>query len=121
MLLRTFLAGKIHRAVVTEANLNYNGSITVDHKLLRAAGIHEYEQVDVLDIDNGNRLTTYAISAPEGSGVICLNGAAARLVHPGDRVIILSYCALSEEEISRHRPKIVLVDEDNQIQQVIEE
>ena len=119
--MRTFLAGKIHRAVVTEANLDYNGSITIDQTLLKAAGIHEYEQVDVLDLNNGNRFTTYAISAPEGSGVICLNGAAARLVHPGDRVIILAYCVLTEEEIGRHRPKIVLVDDRNQIQQVIEE
>lgn len=116
---RSYLSGKIHRAVVTEANINYVGSITIDRDLLDAAGIDEYEQVDVLDINNGNRLTTYTIAAEPGSGTICLNGAAARLVQPGDLVIIVSYCLLDEEERKQHKPKIVLVDEHNKIERIL--
>ena len=90
-MLLTILKSKIHRAKVTQADLNYVGSITIAEELLRQSGINEYEQVDVVDINNGNRLTTYAISGKPGSGIICLNGAAARLVSEGDLVIIMSY------------------------------
>lgn len=110
---RTLLKSKIHRATVTDASLHYEGSITIDPLLLQAADICAWEQVDVYDINNGNRLTTYAIPGTAGSGVICLNGAAARLVHIGDLVIICSYAEFSEEERTTHAPRIVLVDEKN--------
>lgn len=113
------LKGKIHRATVTQAELHYVGSITVDIELLEQSGICEYEKVDVVDIENGNRLTTYTIAGERGSGVICLNGAAARLVSVGDKVIIMSYCTLTSEEAKTHRPSVVLVDEKNQVQRVI--
>ena len=112
---RTLLKSKIHRATVTDASLHYEGSITIDPVLMQAANICEWEQVDVYDINNGNRLTTYAISGIPGSGTICLNGAAARLVHIGDLVIICSYAEFTEEERQTHVPKIVLVDEQNHI------
>lgn len=111
---RTLFKSKIHRATVTEADLDYEGSITIDRELMKAADIVEYEQVDVLDITNGSRLTTYAIGGDEGSGMICINGAAAHLVNPGDMVIIISYAEYNEEESKHHRPKVVLVDENNQ-------
>jgi aspartate 1-decarboxylase len=110
---RTLLKSKIHRATVTDASLHYEGSVTIDPQLMAAADIVEWEQVDVLDINNGNRLTTYAISGEPGSGVICLNGAAARLVLIGDLVIICSYAQYSEEEQRKHVPKIVRVDKNN--------
>lgn len=110
----TMLKSKIHRAVVTQAELNYVGSITIDSMLLRQAGIYEYEMVQVVDVENGNRLETYVIAGEEGSGIICLNGAAARLVQPGDHVIIMAYCALTPEEAKEHRPVVVFVDESNQ-------
>ena len=94
-MLLTILKSKIHRAKVIQADLNYVGSITIDEELLRQSGINEYEQVDVVDINNGNRLTTYAISGKPGSGIICLNGAAARLVSEGDLVIIMSYAQMT--------------------------
>ena len=94
-MLLTILKSKIHRAKVTQADLNYVGSITIDEDLLRQSGINEYEQVDVVDINNGNRLTTYAIAGKPGSGIICLNGAAARLVSEGDLVIIMSYAQMT--------------------------
>ena len=100
-MLLTILKSKIHRAKVTQADLNYVGSITIDEELLRQSGINEYEQVDVVDINNGNRLTTYAISGKPGSGIICLNGAAARLVSEGDLVIIMSYAQMTREEYER--------------------
>lgn len=112
------LKSKIHRATVTQADLNYNGSVTVDKDLLDAAGILPHEQVDVLDITNGARLTTYAIVAPAGSGTITINGAAAHLVSPGDLVIICAYCVMSPEEAAKHQPKIVLVDEKNKVSKV---
>ena len=105
----TMLKAKIHRAAVTESNLNYVGSITIDKDLMEASGILEYEKVSVVDIDNGSRLETYVIEGECGSGVICLNGAAARLVHPGDKVIILAYCQVDSEEAENHSPKIVFV------------
>ena len=112
---RNLLKSKIHRATVTDASLHYEGSVTIDPLLMEATDIVEWEQVDVYDISNGNRLTTYAISGKPGSGVICLNGAAARLVHIGDLVIICSYAQYTEEERRRHDPKIVLVDGHNKI------
>ena len=116
---RTLLGGKIHRATVTQADLNYVGSITIDEDLLDAAGILVNEKVQIVNNNNGARLETYTIAGPRGSGVICLNGAAARLVQPGDVVIIMSYVLLSEPEISAHEPKVVLVDEANRIREVI--
>ncbi len=113
--MRTMLRGKIHRATVTEANINYEGSITLDPTLMEAAGILEFEQVHVLDIDNGARLVTYAIPGEPDSGVVCLNGAAARLVDPGDLVIILAYEQLTNEEALDHKPSLVYVDENNRI------
>ncbi|AEB12076.1 aspartate 1-decarboxylase [Marinithermus hydrothermalis] len=109
---------KIHRAVVTQADLNYVGSITIDEDLLEAAGILPYEQVDVLDITNGNRLTTYTLPGERGSGVIGINGAAAHLVKPGDLVIIVAYGLFDEEEARRVQPTVVLVDEHNRITEV---
>jgi aspartate 1-decarboxylase len=109
------LKSKIHRARVTDANINYEGSITIDRKLMAAADILPYEQVHVLNINNGARFTTYAIEGGEGSGDICLNGAAARLAVKGDTVIILTYCQVPEEETKNHRPKIVHVNEKNNI------
>ncbi len=106
---------KIHRATVTEADLNYVGSVTVDPILLEEAGILEYERVYILDIDNGNRLDTYTIRGERGSGCICINGAAARLISPGDLVIIIAYCSLTSEEAKKHKPKIVHVNEKNEI------
>ena len=116
---RTLLGGKIHRATVTQADLNYVGSITVDEDLLDAAGILVNEKVQIVNNNNGARLETYTIAGQRGSGVICLNGAAARLVQQGDVVIIMSYVLLSEPEISAHEPKVVLVDEANRIREVI--
>lgn len=109
------LKSKIHRATVTEANLDYEGSITIDPLLMEATDIVEWEQVDVYDITNGSRLTTYAISGTRGSGVICLNGAAAKLIHVGDVVIICSYAEFTEPERLVHVPKIVLVDQNNRL------
>ena len=116
---RTMLGGKIHRATVTEADLNYVGSITVDQDLLDAAGICVNEKVAIVNNNNGERLETYTIPGERGSGVVCLNGAAARLVQKGDVVIIMSYVMLSEPEIAAHEPKVVLVDENNKLRDVI--
>ena len=111
----TMLKGKIHRAVVTEDNMNYIGSITIDPELMEAAGIIEYERVQVVDVENGNRLETYTIAGEPGSGTICLNGAAARQVSMGDHVIIMSYCTLTPEEAKDHKPMVVFVDKHNRI------
>lgn len=110
---RHMMKSKIHRATVTEANLNYVGSITIDEDLMEAADIIENEKVQIVDNNNGSRLETYVIPGPRGSGVICLNGAAARLVQPGDTVIIISYAVLSSEELEAHKPTVVFVDENN--------
>jgi aspartate 1-decarboxylase len=112
---RTLLGGKIHRATVTQADLHYVGSITIDQTLLAAAGIVEGEQVQVVDIDNGARLTTYAIAGPAGSGVIGINGAAAHLVAPGDLVIVMSFVLLDEVELAGYAPRVVHVDAQNRI------
>lgn len=112
---RTMLGGKVHRATVTQADLHYVGSITIDQDLMRAADILEGEQVDVVDITNGARLTTYAITGAAGSGVIGINGAAAHLINPGDLVIIMSFRTLDDREIADHAPRVVHVDEGNRI------
>jgi aspartate 1-decarboxylase len=109
----TLLGGKIHRAVVTQADLNYVGSITIDKDLMDAAGYQEYEKVQVVNIDNGNRLETYTIEGDAGSGTICLNGAAARYFDVDDKIIIMSYVQLSKRELKKHKPKVVFVDENN--------
>ena len=111
--MRVMLEGKIHRASVTDANMDYEGSITIDRKLMEAADILHYEQVHVLDINNGARFTTYAIEGEKGE--ICLNGAAARLVQKGDLVIILAYCHLNDEEARSYTPNRVYVDAKNDI------
>ena len=112
---RTLLKSKIHRARVTEADLHYKGSLTIDSDLMDAADILEYEQVEIYDITNGARLSTYAIAGPPGSGTICVNGAAAHLVKPGDLIIIASYAQYSADEIAQHQPRILLVDEQNRV------
>lgn len=117
---RTFLGGKIHRATVTGADLNYVGSVTVDVDLLEAAGIAINEKVQIVNNNNGERLETYAIAGRRGSGEVCLNGAAARLVQKGDVVIIMSYVLLSEDQAKTHQPKVVLVNGDNKIYDIID-
>jgi aspartate 1-decarboxylase len=104
------LMGKVHRATVTDANLNYEGSLTLDADLLEAAGMLPYEQVQVLDVDNGARLTTYLIEGERSSGQVIINGAAARLVSPGDKVIIVAYAEMEDDEARVYTPKVVLVD-----------
>ena len=110
---RTMMKSKIHRATVTDADLNYVGSITIDRGLMDAADLLEYEQVHVVNINNGARFETYVIEGEAGSGTICLNGAAARLAQPGDKVIVISYATYDEAELQGHEPKIVLVDASN--------
>ena len=107
------LKGKIHRATVTQAELDYIGSITVDMELLEAAGILEYEKVHIVDVNNGSRFETYTIAGERGSGIICLNGAAARCVQKGDKIIIMSYASMTSEEAKVNPPKVVFVDEHN--------
>ena len=110
---RFLLKSKIHRATVTEANLHYEGSVTIDSDLMRAADIAEYEQVHIYDVTNGNRIITYAMVGPAGSGMVCINGAAAHKVHPGDLVILATYATFSEDERRGYKPRIVLVDQSN--------
>ncbi len=109
------LKGKIHSATVVQAELDYVGSITIDPLLMEAAGILEYEKVQVVDVNNGSRFETYVITGEKGSGMVCLNGAAAREVSVGDKVIIMCYCELDENEVKSHKPKVVFVDDDNHI------
>lgn len=111
----TLLKAKIHRAVVKQADLDYVGSITIDSRLLRESGILEYEKVEIADIDNGSRFETYAIAGEEGSGIICLNGAAAKCVNVGDKVIIMAYAQMTPEEAKAHKPTVIFVDDNNQI------
>ena len=119
---RTMLKSKIHRATVTDANLNYVGSITVDRDLLDLADIHEYEKVSVLNINTGARFETYAINGPRGRGDICLNGAAARLAHLGDLVIILTYAEYDEAElVDGHEPTVVHLNKRNEVTELIED
>ncbi len=112
------LKGKIHRAVVVQAELNYVGSFTVDPELMEAAGILEYEKVQIVDVENGSRFETYTIEGERGSGMICLNGAAARMVQTGDHIIIMCYCDMTPEEAKNHKPKVVFVDGENHIARV---
>lgn len=109
------LKGKIHRATVVQAELDYVGSITVDEALLEAAGIYEYEKVQIVDVNNGSRFETYTIAGERDSGLICLNGAAARKVQVGDKIIIMAYAVMSEEEIKSNPPKVIFVDDNNKI------
>ncbi len=114
---RTMCKSKIHRATVTGADLNYVGSITIDPLLMEAADLLEYEQVAVVNVNNGARFETYVIPGVPGKGEICLNGAAARLAHPGDKVIVISYAQYDEKEMERYRPVFIFVDEHNRIAQ----
>ena len=119
---RTMMKSKLHRATVTEANLNYVGSITIDEDLMEAADIWANEKVQIVNNNNGARLETYVITGPRGSGVICLNGAAARLVQPGDNVIIISYGMMTEEEARAYKPKVVILDAANRpVETMLEE
>lgn len=112
------LKGKIHRATVIQAELDYVGSITVDEALLEAAGILEYEKVQIVDVNNGSRFETYTISGQRGSGMICLNGAAARCVSIGDKIIIMAYGQYTPDEAKEHKPAVVFVDEENKVSRV---
>jgi aspartate 1-decarboxylase len=115
----TLLKCKIHRATVTECDLNYEGSISIDENLLEQAGLLPYEQVDVLNISNGERLTTYVIQGERGSGIIGLNGAAARKAAIGDKVIIVAYCGLAAERAVAHKPVVLLMNSDNSIDKIV--
>ncbi len=114
----TMLKSKIHRATVTQCELNYVGSITIDKALMEAAGLLEYEKVQIVDIDNGKRFETYIIAGEENSGCICLNGAAARCVQKGDKVIIMAYAQMTTDEIKSHQPKVVFVNDSNEIVEI---
>ena len=118
-MLRTMLKSKIHRAVVKQADLNYVGSVTIDSELMELSNIYEYEQVQIVDINNGSRFVTYVIAGERGSGIICLNGAAARMAQTGDKIIIMSYAQMSDEEIKNHFPIVVFVDENNKPERVV--
>ncbi len=119
-MLVTMLKGKIHRATVTQAELDYVGSITIDENLMEAAGIFEYEKVQVVNISNGNRFETYTIAGEKNSGVICLNGAAARCAQKGDKIIIMAYAQMEPEEVKNNPPKVVFVDSENKISKITE-
>lgn len=118
MVLRTVCKSKIHRATVTEANVAYAGSLTLDAQLMKAADLVPYEQVHVVDVDNGARLVTYCIEGTPGSGTVCINGAAARLISAGDHIIIIAYAQVASEALDAVTPKVVLLDEQNRIRQV---
>ena len=120
-MLRTICRAKIHGATVTEANLQYTGSLTLDVQLMKAAELAPYEQVHVVDVTNGARLVTYCIEGPAGSGTVCINGAAARLVSAGDQIIVISYGQVAPEELEQLSTKIVMLDERNRIKQIIRE
>ena len=112
------LQGKIHRATVTQAALDYVGSITIDEALLEASSIREYKKVQGVDVNNGNRLETYTIAGERNSGIICLNGAAARCVSQGDKVIIMAYSSYSQDDLKDYKPKVVFVDDNNKIEKI---
>ena len=112
------LKGKIHRAAVTQAELDYVGSITVDEALLEASGIREYEKVQIVDVNNGSRFETYTICGERGSGMICLNGAAARCVSVGDKIIIMAYATMTPEDAKNHKPTVVFVDENKHVERI---
>ncbi len=115
---REMLKSKIHRATVTQAELNYEGSLTVDIALLEAADIKQFEKVQVVNLNNGNRFETYTIPGRKNSGIICLNGPAARLGNVGDEIIIITYCQYTEEELKKHKPKTIYVDKKNRIKKI---
>ena len=112
------LQGKIHRATVTQAALDYVGSITIDEALLEASSIREYQKVQVVDINNGNRLETYTIAGERNSGIICLNGAAARCVSEGNKIIIMAYSSYNQDDLKDYKPKVVFVDDNNKIEKI---
>ncbi|MCB2293019.1 aspartate 1-decarboxylase [Clostridium algoriphilum] len=114
----TMLKSKIHRAIVTDAKLNYVGSITIDKTLMENSNILEYEKVQIVDIDNGNRFETYVIAGDPGSGTMCINGAAARCVQPGDKIIIMTFCQINEEEAKNIKPTVVFVDNNNNLLEI---
>lgn len=114
----TLLKAKLHGGRVTHSELEYEGSCAIDAGLLRTAGVHEYEQIQIYNVTNGERLTTYAIRAEEGSGIISVNGAAAHKARPGDRVIICAYAGLHQDEVTKHKPTLVYLDESNRITRV---
>ncbi len=116
----TMLYSKLHRATVTDANLNYVGSITVDQNLLDAVNMRVGQKIDIVNVNNGERFSTYIIPGERGKGDICLNGAAARKVHKGDKIIIIAYASMTEEEADKYQPKIVILDDDNSIAQAFE-
>lgn len=116
---RTVCKSKIHRATVTEANIAYTGSLTLDAWLMQAADLRPYEQVHVLNLTNGARIETYCIEGPSGSGTVCVNGAAAHLMAVGDKIIVISYAQMTEEELGSFSPKMILLDASNRIQQVL--
>lgn len=117
-MIMTMLKGKIHRATVVQAELDYVGSITIDEALMEASGISEYEQVQIVDVNNGQRFETYVIAGERNSGMICLNGAAARMVQVGDKVIIMCYCGMSPDEMEGYAPKVVFVDDENKVSRI---
>lgn len=117
-MLLTMLHSKIHRATVTQADLHYVGSLTIDRDLMDAAGLRAGQEVDVVDVDNGNRLTTYAIEGERGTGILCINGAAARLISPGDLVIVIAYAQMTPEEAEEFKPQVVFVDRSNKVIEV---
>lgn len=119
-MLVNMLKAKIHQATVTEANLYYVGSITIDGAILDALGLYENEQVHVVNINNGSRIETYIIRGEPGSGVICLNGAAARFFHQGDKVIVMAYCLIDNKNAPNHKPKIALINDKNQLAELID-
>ena len=120
-MLRTICKSKIHGGTVTEANLQYTGSLTLDPQLMRAADLVPYEQVQVVNVNNGARFETYCIEGAPGSGTICINGAAARLAVPGDKIIVISYGIVTEQELEHLAPKLVFLDQDNRIRQILTE
>jgi len=120
-MLRTMMKSKIHRATVTEANLNYVGSITIDEDIIDMVDIYINEKVQVVNNNNGARLETYVIPGPRGSGMFCLNGAAARLVHPGDSIIVISYALMSSDEAKSYKPKVVVMDANNKVRHISQE
>ena len=118
-MLRTICKSKLHGAIVTEANVHYTGSLTLDAELMKAAHLVPYEQVHVVDVDNGARIVTYCIEGPAGSGTVCVNGAAARLIVAGDKVIVIAYAQVTPEELETFAPKIIMLDRQNRIREVI--
>ena len=117
-MIMTMLKGKVHRATVVQAELDYVGSITIDEALMEASGICEYEQVQIVDINNGQRFETYVIAGERNSGMMCLNGAAARMVQVGDKIIIMCYAGMSSEEMNGYAPKVVFVDDKNKVKRI---